>query len=98
MYMPGFLRTASNPSSFPSWAASYVPSFSGGVFTSSVVSSVSSSGIKLVRNRQFLPSVYGRKNVRKISAKDNLYFGYLQEKTAISCGVPGPQIQPVGLV
>src|SRR5258708_3994734 len=90
MYMPGFLRTASNPSSFPSWAASYVPSVSEGVFKSSVVSSTRSSGIKLVRNRQFPRSVYGGENRSKRGAKNTLYFSYLYEKTTIPFVVENP--------
>src|SRR3989442_11106259 len=87
MYIPGFLRTASNPSSLPNCSTPYFPGASGIPFIFSAASRTFSSGIKLGPMRHFAHPFLTRRVYEKYSLSTTVFRTAGAQKNTISCSV-----------
>src|SRR5215831_20069206 len=86
MYMPGFFRTASNPSSFPSFEASYFIASEVAVFVFSACSKTFSSDIKNSRSLASGQPIFSAQNFRKNDASTQRFVSCFLGKKALFVG------------
>src|SRR2546421_457889 len=97
MYIPGFLRTASRPSNFPSSAAPYFLGASGVGFNFSSTSKTFFSDINNRYGDSFRQAHPVQKRVEKSLKKGNLYFRFFCAKNTISWVPLGVHVQYLGV-